>query len=65
MSSHLLASQAHGTFAECFHPDRDPFWWNLIANRPELSEGMLTLSDRPGLGWDLDWAYIDEHKIES
>ena len=65
VSSHLLASQAHGTFAECFHPDRDPFWWNLIANRPELSEGMLTLSDRPGLGWDLDWAYIDEHKIES
>ena len=31
---HLLASIPHGTFVECFHPDRDPIWWNLIANRP-------------------------------
>lgn len=26
---YLIASQAHGTHAECFHPDRDPFWWNI------------------------------------
>ncbi|MFT3873564.1 MAG: enolase C-terminal domain-like protein [Nocardioides sp.] len=29
VSSHLLASQSHGGYAECFHPDRDPFWWSL------------------------------------
>ncbi len=33
VAAHLIASQPHGTYAECFHPDRDPFWWNLVANR--------------------------------
>lgn len=65
VSTHLIASQAHGTFVECFHPDRDPFWWKLIANRPPLEDGHLVLSERPGLGWDLDWDYIDEHRIET
>lgn len=63
VSSHLLASQPHGTYAECFHPDRDPFWWNLIANRPALVDGQIELSDRPGLGWDLDWDYIEKYRI--
>lgn len=64
VSSHLIASQSHGTYAECFHPDRDPFWWNLIANRPPLVDGELVLSDRPGLGWDLDWEYVNGHRVE-
>ncbi|EAR25878.1 MAG: mandelate racemase/muconate lactonizing enzyme family protein [Rhodoglobus sp.] len=63
VSTHLLASQPHGTIAECFHPDRDPFWWNMITNRPKLNNGTLTLSDRPGLGWDLNWDYIDQYRV--
>ena len=65
VSLHLIASQAHGTYSECFHPDRDPFWWNLIANRPALENGELPLSERPGLGWDLDWDYIDKYRVSS
>lgn len=64
VSSHLLASQPHGTVSECFHPDRDPFWWNLIANRPQMEGGELVLGNRPGLGWDLDWDYIDRHRAD-
>ncbi|HEY8479753.1 MAG TPA: mandelate racemase/muconate lactonizing enzyme family protein [Spirillospora sp.] len=63
VSSHLLASIPHGTYAECFHPDRDPIWWNLIANRPKLDDGWLTLSDAPGFGWELDEDYIDAHRV--
>lgn len=63
IASHLIASQAHGTYVECFHPDRDPFWWNLIANLPPLQDGCLVLSDRPGLGWDLDWDYVNRHRV--
>jgi L-alanine-DL-glutamate epimerase-like enolase superfamily enzyme len=63
VASHLVASQPHGTFAECFHPDRDPFWWHLIANRPPLVDGELVLSDEPGLGWRLDAAYIERHRV--
>ena len=63
VASHLVASQAHGSVVECFHPDRDPFWWNLIANRPPLVDGELQLSDAPGLGWQLNSDYIDEHRV--
>lgn len=64
VASHLLASQPHGTYVEVFHPDRDPIWWNLIANRPELVDGQLTLSDAPGLGWELDDDYIEHYRVE-
>lgn len=63
VATHLLASQPHGTYAECFHPDRDPFWWHLIANRPPLANGRLTLSEAPGLGWTLDADYVARHTI--
>ena len=63
VASHLLCSIPHGTFVECFHPDRDPIWWNLIANRPPLVDGALTLSDAPGLGWVLDEGYIAHYRI--
>jgi L-alanine-DL-glutamate epimerase-like enolase superfamily enzyme len=65
VSTHLLASIPHGTYAECFHPDRDPFWWNLVANRPELRDGELCLPDTPGLGWQLDWDYVARHRLDS
>ena len=63
VASHLLASQPHGTYVEVFHPDRDPVWWNLIANRPGLVDGQLPLSDAPGLGWVLDPDYIEHHRV--
>jgi L-alanine-DL-glutamate epimerase-like enolase superfamily enzyme len=63
VAAHLIASQSHGTVVECFHPDRDPFWWNMISNRPELVDGYLTLSEAPGLGWDLNWDYIDQYRV--
>ena len=63
VASHLLASIPHGTFVECFHPDRDPIWWNLPANRPQLRDGILRLSEQPGLGWELDEDYIERYRV--
>jgi L-alanine-DL-glutamate epimerase-like enolase superfamily enzyme len=63
IAAHLLASIPHGTCVECFHPDRDPIWWNLIANRPALRDGALTLSDAPGLGWVLDEDFLTRYRI--
>ena len=65
VSTHLLASIPHGTYAECFHPDRDPFWWSLIVDRGELADGHLKLPERPGLGWELDWDYINRHRLDA
>jgi D-galactarolactone cycloisomerase len=63
VASHLIASIPHGTFVECFHPDRDPIWWNLPANRPTLVGGIMHLSERPGLGWELDEDYVDRYTV--
>lgn len=64
VSTHLIGSVPHGTFSECFHPDRDPFWWELVLNRPELVDGHLPLPTGPGLGWDLNWDYIERHRLD-
>jgi D-galactarolactone cycloisomerase len=64
VASHLLAAIPNGTFAECFHPDRDPIWWNLVANRPTLEDGHIALPTGPGLGWELDLDYIERHRLE-
>jgi len=63
IASHLLASIPHGTFLEVFSAERDPIWWNLVANRPPIVDGMLALPSAPGLGWELDADYIEAHRI--
>jgi D-galactarolactone cycloisomerase len=63
VAAHLLASIPHGTFVECFHPDRDPIWWNLVANRPPLVDGRIELTAAAGLGWELDPEYIDRYRV--
>jgi L-alanine-DL-glutamate epimerase-like enolase superfamily enzyme len=63
VAAHLLGSIPHGTYVECFDPDRDPIWWNLIANRPKLVDGHITLPPGPGLGWELDADYIEHHRL--
>ena len=63
VSSHLLCSIPHGTFVEIFHEQRDPIWHHLIANKPELRDGSITLTERPGLGWELDWDYVERHRV--
>jgi D-galactarolactone cycloisomerase len=63
VAAHLLASQPRGTYLEVFHPDRDPIWWNLIANRPTLVDGRIALPTGPGLGWELDADYIEFHRV--
>jgi D-galactarolactone cycloisomerase len=64
LSSHLLASIPHGTYAEAFHPERDPIFWRMLANRPELEDGLFKLPDAPGLGWTLDESFISEFRAD-
>jgi D-galactarolactone cycloisomerase len=64
VASHLLASQPHGTYLEVFHPDRDPIWWGMVANRPKLVDGVMQLPDGPGLGWELDEAFIERYRAD-
>lgn len=64
ISSHMLASVPNGTFTEAFSPQRDPIFWNMIANRKPLVNGELTLPDTPGLGWELDEEFIKRFRAD-
>ncbi len=65
ISLHLLASIPHGTYAECFTPQRDPIYWNMLANRSQCREGLMPVPDRPGFGWELDPDYIAKYRVEA
>lgn len=64
IGAHLLSAIPNGTFADTMHIDRDPIWYGLIANRPALDDGTIRLSERPGLGWELDEDYIRKYRVE-
>lgn len=53
--AHLVAASRAGYLAES-HADaeRDPVWFELFHGAPELRDGWLVLSERPGIGVELD-----------
>ncbi len=64
VASHLLASVAHSSFLEWFHPDRDPLYYELVANRPRLEGGHVSVPEGPGWGLELDRATIERYRID-
>ena len=65
VSSHLLASVPHSTFVEAFHPARDPIFWRMLGNRPELVDGLFRLPEGAGFGWELDEAFVQEFRADT
>lgn len=64
VAAHLLASVPNGTYLECFHPDRDPVFWNLIANRNPTVDGTYEVPSGPGLGLELDEDFIERYRVD-
>lgn len=62
ISPHLLGSVSHGTYVECFLPERDPIFWNMIANRPALINGLYPILQGPGFGLELDQEYVAKYR---
>lgn len=58
IAAHLLAGVPNGTYLECFHPDRDPVFWDLLANRSGPAGGLYQMTDAPGFGLELDEGFI-------
>ncbi len=65
VAAHLLASTPHGTYVECFDPDRDPIFWGLFANRPAIRDGLYSLPAGPGFGLELDGGFIARHTVDA
>ena len=64
ISAHLLASIAHGTYLETFHPDRDPLFYALVANRSPFVDGWYDLPQGPGFGLELDAGVIAKYRVD-
>ena len=62
ISVHFFASIPHGSYVESFHPERDPIAWNMVANRPQLKAGVYPAPTGPGLGLELDEAFIAKYR---
>ncbi len=61
---HLLASQPHGFCVECFaDPERDPLWNGMLAEGPEVRDGVIRVSGAPGFGVRVDPAAVEKHRI--
>ncbi|MGD9998569.1 MAG: mandelate racemase/muconate lactonizing enzyme family protein [Ilumatobacteraceae bacterium] len=65
VSAHLLAAIPHGTYLETFDPERDPLFWNIIANRQAFVDGRYRVPSGPGLGLELDLDYIAAHTVDA
>jgi D-galactarolactone cycloisomerase len=61
---HLIASTPLGTYVEAFHPDRDPVFWHIDAGRAPFRDGNLAVPDRPGLGIELDWDWVNRYRLD-
>jgi D-arabinonate dehydratase len=64
ISAHLLASVAHGTYLETFHPDRDPLFYALVANRSAFADGWYDVPQGPGFGLELDAGVIAKYRVD-
>lgn len=65
VAMHLLASVPHGTFVECFHPDIDPVWYDLVENTPSPENGAIELPGGPGLGLNLNEEFLAEYTVDT
>jgi len=61
-NAHVVASLNNGTAVEV---DRTgcPFMDHLLHESPEIVDGHLLLSERPGLGVDVDMDFVKDHQL--
>lgn len=62
---HLVAAVPNGYILETFvNPERDPLWRDLFSVKPEIKDGMVILSDRPGFGFELDREMVEHYRVK-
>ncbi len=63
VSPHLLAGVSNGICVEIFpNYNRNPMWFDLPAERPEIEDGFMRLPAGPGFGLPLSQDIIDKYR---
>jgi len=62
---HLLAAIPHGLYVEIFpNRRRDPLWYEIQQAPPPIQDGYMLLSQRPGLGLELNEEIIQRYRLD-
>ncbi len=64
VAAHLLASISNTSYVECFHKNRDPIFWHIQTEAPNIKDGTYTLPDRPGFGIQLNTDYVARYRVD-
>ena len=59
----LTASVKEGAHLEIYEPAADPFFFEMVTNRPTFRQGRCAVSQAPGWGLTLDEDFIAAHRI--
>ena len=62
---HAVAASPTGFILESFaDPTRDPLWFELFRERPEIVGGVMAVPDTPGLGLDLREETLEKYGVK-
>src|SRR5262249_61661549 len=62
---HAQAASPTGFILESFaDPTRDPLWFELFRERPEVVDGYMALPDAPGLGLELRDDTLEKYGVK-
>ena len=62
---HAQAASPTGFILESFaDPSRDPLWFELFRERPEVVDGHMTLPEKPGLGLELREDTLEKYGVK-
>ena len=64
ISMHFMTAFAHSTLIELYHPDRDPVFYELVMPSEQIKNGTVSLSTRPGWGYDIDPDFVERYRVE-
>lgn len=64
LHAHLVSAFPRGGYGVESHgaADRDPVWFGLYAERAEIRDSHVHLSERPGFGVEIDWKFVNAHR---
>jgi D-galactarolactone cycloisomerase len=67
LHGHLVLAAPRCVFGVESHggPETDPLAFGLFHEHPELQHGHLHLGDRPGFGLEVNWDFVDSHRLRA
>jgi L-rhamnonate dehydratase len=67
-NAHLIMAHMNSPIAEYFPPpvgapDQNELFWTLFTGEPRAQNGFITLPEAPGLGLDINWEVVNQHRV--